>query len=545
MLLQRKFKITIGKREGGIVLKKICFIAVSGLLALVVLAGCSGIKPQPLTPEDMSAKVNASLNDMYKGQEAVAGPISLYEAMARAIKYNLDHRLKLMEQALGRHRLSSAKLSLLPKLVSDARADGRSNRSGASSRSLLSGNESLEPSTSQDRTVYTYGLEMSWNILDFGMSYVRAQQESDRGLILEERRRKVIHNIIQDVRLAYWKAVSAQRLLKRIDPLTKRVEQALEKARQVESKRLQAPRASLLYRRDLLQVLREMESLRRDLMTAKTSLAALMNLPLDTKFSLADQSGAKGQPMFQYDLSSVEQYALFNRPEMREEVYQDRISRREVTRQLLQTLPGLEFTGGWNYDSNSFNYNDDWFSWSTALTGNLFDIFTMNTRMATAEATTDVVCARRMALSMAILSQVRISWLRFSQAKREYGLANELHGVVSALLEQSHAEVATGAKGELSAVKSMADAVVAELIRDTAYSELKASMGRFLVSAGVDPLPGTIQSHDLDAIAEALRRRDDSWKRGTIDLTIPVSSEKAGSSAVNPEKAQIVERRGV
>lgn len=517
----------------------------SGLLALVVLAGCSGIRPQPLTQEDMSAKVNASLNDMYKGQEPVAGPISLYEAMARAIKYNLDHRLKLMEQALGSHRLSSAKLSLLPKLVSDARADGRNNQSGASSRSLLSGNESLEPSTSQDRTVYSYSLEMSWNILDFGMSYVRAQQESDRGLILEERRRKVIHNIIQDVRLAYWKAVSAQRLLKQIDPLTKRVEQALEKARQVESKRLQAPRASLLYRRDLLQVLREMESLRRDLMTAKTSLAALMNLPLDTKFSLADESSANGQPMFQYDLSIVEQYALFNRPEMREEVYQDRISRREVTRQLLQTLPGLEFTGGWNYDSNSFNYNDDWFSWSTALTGNLFDIFTMNTRMATAEAATDVVCARRMALSMAILSQVRISWLRFSQAKREYNLANELHGVVSALLKQSHAEVATGAKGELSAVKSMADAVVAELIRDTAYSELNASIGRFLVSAGVDPLPGTIQSHDLDAIAEALRRRDEAWSRGTIDLTIPVSSEKAGPAAVNSEKARIVERRGV
>ncbi len=495
---------------------------------LVVLGGCAGTKP--LTDQEVAQQINEDLQVLFEGQEGVAGSITLYEAMARAVKYNLDHRLKLMESALGRQRLSSARLNLLPKLTYDAGWRKRDEYSGASSRSLITGQESLAVSTSQDKEITTFDLDLSWNILDFGVSYVRAQQESDRSLILEERRRKVVHNIIQDVRQAFWKAVTAERLLKRIGPLTDRIRVALDQARTVGDKRLSDPRESLTYRRDLLQLLRQMEGLRREMITAKTTLAALMNLPPGTRFTLAPGKEYKRLPKIQLDLEKMEVYALNHRPEMREELYQDRISHKEVTRQILQTLPGIRLGGGWNYDSNSFNYVSNWWDWSATITGNLFDVFTAPTRIDTAEAQVEVTHTRRLALSMAVLSQVHISWLRYKQAEREYALANELHGVVNGLLQQSRAAGSNQAMGELEVIKDEVDAVLAELIRDKAFSDLRGAMGQIYVSVGSNPLPEAVSSHDLGTLSEAFRVRFDDWLEGRVTFdtsAIPVSESGA------------------
>lgn len=62
----------------------------------------------------------------------------------------------------------------------------RSNVSASSSRSIQSGQESLEPSTSQDRNRRCADLTMVWNVLDFGVSYVTAKQQSDQRWIAED-----------------------------------------------------------------------------------------------------------------------------------------------------------------------------------------------------------------------------------------------------------------------------------------------------------------------------------------------------------------------
>lgn len=481
----------------------------------------------------MAATVQEDSGKLYANQEPVNGPITMYEAMARALKYNLDHRLKLMESALGRHRLTSANLNLLPRLMSEASLNGRDNYNAASSESITSGEQSLESSFSQDRTVFNYSLEMSWNVLDFGLTYVRAQQESDRTYILEERRRKVVHNIIQDVRQAYWRAASAQSLLTLVTPLTERVNEALVNARTVEENSLLPPRESLTYIRDLLQLLRKMESLRNELNAAKISLATLMNLPPDTDYTLVAPASYDMHQAMAYNLKQVEQYALLHRPEMREEVYQERISRKDVVREILRTLPGIEVTGGWNYDSNTYLYHDSWWSWSSVLTGNLLDIVTAPSRIATAEAQQDVVKTRRMALSMAVLSQVRIAWLNYEHARRDFGLANELHAVVGKLLDLNEAEVALRSAGELSAVKSKVDAVVTQLIRDNAYADMQAAMGRFYLSAGANLMPEAIESHDLATLAAALQKRDTEWMNGATDFNNVASPQASARTSAD------------
>lgn len=70
----------------------------------IFFAGCA-IKPIPLTKEEQADLVKSDLSKMFAELQQIEKPISLPEAMARAVKYNLDYRVQLMEEALRRGEL--------------------------------------------------------------------------------------------------------------------------------------------------------------------------------------------------------------------------------------------------------------------------------------------------------------------------------------------------------------------------------------------------------------------------------------------------------
>lgn len=109
------------------------------------------------------------------------------------------------------------------------------------------------------------------------------------------------------------------------------------------------------YQRALLDATRQLEEQRRALSLAKTELATLMNLPLETRYTLAlpDENNLP-EPTLNIPFEQLETTALINRPELREEDYQARISAAETRKSLLRMLPGIEVNVGGNYDSNSF-----------------------------------------------------------------------------------------------------------------------------------------------------------------------------------------------
>src|SRR6185437_1090717 len=90
---------------------------------------------------------------MFAGQDPVTRPVSLSEAMARAIKYNLDNRLKLMEEAVARRQLDLASYDLLPRLTIAAGYTDRNNVLASSSENVFTDTQSLVPSTSSDKAL--------------------------------------------------------------------------------------------------------------------------------------------------------------------------------------------------------------------------------------------------------------------------------------------------------------------------------------------------------------------------------------------------------
>jgi outer membrane protein, multidrug efflux system len=486
-------------------------------VSLLVLSACS-IKPEPLAQDELAARVASDRARLYSDQPAIDGPLTLHEAMARAIRFNLDARLRAQEQALALNQLDLSHYDLLPGLVASSGYTGRDNASASTSRSVRTQAQSLESSTSQDRDRTTADLNLVWNVLDFGVSYVNAKQNANRALIANERRRKVINSITQDVRAAYWRAVAAERLLGRIDPLLASVRTARVQSEGAGRQTLGTALQQLSYQRALVEAEQALLSQRRELTLARTELAALINQPLDRPLRIAVPAERDTVPELTVEAALLEETALAFRPELREEHLTARITADETRKALLRLLPGLEFNVGRNYDTNSFLENNTWSSWGTRVSWNLLRLFSAPAQIRAAQAAQDVADQRRVALSMAVLTQLFVSRANFEEAKRRFETARTLESLDARILEQLRSELQAQRAGELAVIQGELNAVRAALQRDLAYAEVNNAFGQIFVAIGADPLPRDLDSLDLKGLADGLREVERGWGRGQFAL---------------------------
>lgn len=494
----------------------------ASLLALAI-SGCA-VTSEPIGRAESEQRAQSDLQAMFKDQEPVTQALTLEEAMARAVKYNLESRLKVMEEAMAMRQADLASFDMLPRMAMRAGYAGRSNIDASSSRSIDTGAESLEPSTSQERDREVADLTMVWNVLDFGVSYVSAKQQADQRLIVQERRRKVVHTITQDVRSAYWRALAAERLLTQIDGLMVRVAQARRNSQAMSSQRIGDPVQALGYQRALFEATRQLEEQRRALSLAKTELATLINLPLGSVFHLAPSEGY-AVPELKVELSRLEQEALASRPELREQDYQARISAAETRKAMLRMLPGLEFSAGGHYDSNSFLVNQSWADYGVQITWNLFHVLSAPAAIEVAKAGEQVAAARRQALSIAVLAQLHVANANYQDARQRFETSQELAGLDGEIVGQLRNRHSAESVGELELIQGELNALRADLQRDLAYAELRNAYGQIFASVGLDPLPEQLPSSRLEDIAGALAASEARWAQGDIGH----SGEEAGA----------------
>jgi outer membrane protein TolC len=403
----------------------------------------------------------------------------------------------------------------------DAGYVGRNNVSASSSQSVETGTQSLEPSTSQDRDREVADLTMVWNVLDFGVSYISAKQAGDQRLIVQERRRKVINTIVQDVRSAYWRAMAAERLLKQIDSLMVRVDTARGNSQSMSEQRIGDPVQALGYQRSLIQATRQLEEQRRALSLAKTELATLINLPLGTELTLATQDEYV-IPELKVDLARLEQEALTSRPELREQDYQTRITAAETRKAMLRLLPGLEFSAGGHYDSNSFLVEQGWADYGVKVTWNLFNVISAPAAINVAKAGEEVAAARRQAMSIAVLAQLYVANANYREALRQFKTSQQLSEIDGQIVGQLRNRHQAAGLGELDLIQGELNTLQADLRRDLAYADLRNAYGQIFASAGLDPLPDEVQSTQVQSIATALANREAAWAQG--DIAVPTAA---------------------
>ncbi|CAO3363688.1 TolC family protein [Azospirillum palustre] len=527
-------------------------VPVAVLTASLLAAGCA-VKPEPLTADENLARVRTDLGVVLTPQEPLTKAVSMDEAMARAIKYNLDERVKLMEVAVATDQLDLSRYDMLPRVVAAAGYVGRNNDAGSESLNLATGRRTGESTTATDRHRRTGDLAFTWNVLDFGVSYLRARQNANLVLIADERRRRVVQGIMQDVRTAYWRAVAAERLLTRLAPLEKRVEGARRDARTLEALRVQAPLQALNYTRTLVETLRQLQSLRRELVASKSQLGALMGLPPGEPFEIEMPAASVMQspPKLDVGAEALETYALLNRPELLEESYNQRISADETWRSLLKLLPGIDVNAALRYDSNSFLLNQRWADYGARISWNLINLVSAPATKSYAEAQEELIAFRRQALSMAVLSQVHVAVLQYRELKQEFALTAEQADLDTRIRSQYINVGEAGQVGELGVIQSEVTALLSDLRRDLVLADLHNAYARVMVSAGVDPLPETMAANDLPTLTQAVSRGLSSWQEranGVIRVKDLMAAPKTAAQEVpkpEPVKQDAVKQEPV
>jgi multidrug efflux system outer membrane protein len=475
------------------------------ILISLLMSGCS-LVPVSFTQDELKEQAENDRKTVTLNQQPVDGPITLYEAIARALKYNLDLHLELSEKILAETNLDLSKYELLPQLVAKTGYNGRDKFSGSSSRSLITGNQSLQSSTSSDRDLFTSDLSLSWNVLDFGLSYIRAKQSGDKVLIAEEEKRKVVNRIVQDVRTAYWRAVSNDRLIVRIEELLVRVTKAIEESKQIETKRLDRPLTALTYQRELIGIKRELEELQRDLSLAKIQLAALMNLRPGEDYELVipDRTNVVNKVDISPDM--MEQLALENRPEIRTISYEERINRQEAKAAILSLMPGLDLNFGKSYSTNSFLFHNNWLSYGAQISWNLLNIFKLPSTNRNIEAKSKVLEARRLALTMAIMTQVHVSMAQYEHSQREYRTAADYFVTQGKILEQLESGVSANTVTEQSLIREEMNMMVAEIKYDIAYSDVENAYASIFAALGIDPFPINTDTSSVESLENSIMK---------------------------------------
>ncbi|UXY15304.1 TolC family protein [Chitiniphilus purpureus] len=478
---------------------------IAALLA-ALLGGCA-VQPQAIPVQERQADLARQRTAMFAEQEPLSGAITLEDAMARALKYNLDHRLKLMEEALAQRQLDLARWDLLPRLTAEAGYFWRSNELASSSRDYATGEQSLVPSTSSDRTHETADLTLSWNVLDFGVSYYAAQQQADRVLVLRERRRKVIHLMMQQVRQAYWQAVGAQQLETKVEPILKLTQQALDDSRRIEQEKLQAPLDTLNYQRQLLDILRQLEAVRDELAQAKPRLASIMNVPPGSPYTLTQPEGF-ATPRLPIAPEAMEETALVHRPELVEAGYNERIGLWETRKAMAKLLPGLNIELGVNYDSDSYLVHQSWRDLGLRVSWNLLNLLNYKNIRGSAQAQYEVAQQQHLALNMAVLTQVHVAYRDYLGRKRQFELSNDMNEVDQRILTHTRNAAKADAQGKLNEIRAQASAVMSELRLYQTYGALQNAYGQMLATLGLDPLPDEVRAHDLGTLREAIVERE-------------------------------------
>ncbi len=484
------------------------------ILTTAALPGCSW-PGDPVGVDEQAANLKGDIGSLYGEQEPITAPLGLYESMARGIKYNIEHRVSRMEEVLANGTTDVAVLGMLPGLDLEAGYLGRNNVEAISARSKVMGDQTLPHSIFQDEHRRVANLDLSWNVLDAGLAYVHSREASDKGRASLERRRKVVQNIAQDVRYAYWRAASAQLVTERIAKLLERADLVLRMLEDEEVKKsTQDVTALLNLQKRIYDSMQDLLAERDRLATARAELAALIGVPPSSPFTLsgseADMMAMNSLPKLSTSRQDLEVLSLLIRPEMREQTLLKRVAARGSTQTVMEAFPGIGGIVSYNYDSNSFLDDESWAGFSLGLTQNLMNLFALPIRLQQADNREKLADMQRMAMVASVLTQMSIADTRYEMAEDRYTLLKRMMGVNTRLITTTRDKLDKTAYTQGLLLAAEMDQVLTRTRLHMAYAEGQNAFGRIISTLGLDPLPPAVEEKSVPEMASLIQARFES-----------------------------------
>ena len=466
-------------------MKKIVILASFFALFITSCSNFSGVEnvdipaPASYTEWDRAIRVDADMQTMYAATpRKIQKPIDMYMAFALALKYNYTRRLVSYQQSMIEVGMSTE--NRLPEIFSSAGYVNTDNKTAMDSE-----------------------LKLAWNILDVSTVYYQSKDDWYQSSVAYEQSRKVIHNLMQETRVLYWKALSAQRLLPLIDDMieymTLDVDELNTKSFDLAKDGKSLSVGDLERKRTFMEATKELSTLKRDLETAEVRLASLMGFHPSTEFTLVGkEDGNFDLPEIKSSLSEMEWTALTNRPELR--------TRDLVTdvEEVIASFKIFSDPGNTKYKNDVNYYNRMWSKKAKQLGLDVFEDV-KDPKYFEMEA------LRRQRITNLILTQVYVAWARYMSSLEDYRIANELAGASEDIAEDmTMVKGARSPSTQIEAARAIKDEAKAML----AYVDLQDALGNLYSTLGMDAIPYYMLNEKPSKIALYLRGVLEKWRKG-------------------------------
>jgi outer membrane protein TolC len=310
------------------------------------------------------------------------------------------------------------------------------------------------------------------------------------------------------VRTAFFRALAAQKLGDDVRRTVRLAEDALRDARSAEGLRVRSPLDALRYQRQLLENLRLLEAIGHELSSAQFELSQLINAPLGQELVLSEAgSDEVGRLLLQLPLARMEETVLAFNPDLREAHYHSRIAREEVRRTMARLFPNVSVNLGGQYDSDSYQLNRQWTEAGVQLSFNLLNLLAGPTQMRMAEAGVALADQRRLAMQLAVLTQMHLARLALQNARDQYGRADAIFEVDRRIADMMRAREAAQAQSKLDVVSNATSATLSLLRRYQALGQMQAAENRLTATLGFDPQIGDLTELTIAQITERIRNQ--------------------------------------
>ncbi|WP_415884959.1 TolC family protein [Neptuniibacter sp. QD37_6] len=470
-------------------------------MSFIFITGCA-VSPNHFSAQETVELTASDRLEIKSNSQPIGATLTLEEAVARALKYNLDQRVKMLEQSLAAGELEAGKFDMLPKLLVNAGYDWRSNFSHRYDAPYVTPtifDTSSKPDVSVDPEHAQFDLKLSWNILDFGASYYSAKQNADKLLIANEKRRKAMHLLIQKVRTAYWRALAAESLSEQVKITTSNAEKALTESEILAAERLSKPEEALRYQRNLLENLRLLESVEQELISARIELMNLIGAPPTARTKLIRPDLNMGP--LKLSSQEMEEMALASNADLKAQMLNARVAAQETRKALLKLLPGISLNFGKHYDDDRYLVNDDWSSAGLTVSYNLLNLLSGPSLMDMAEKREALEKARRMALQMTVLTQVHLSRNQYANAMKQYLRAKKIYKVDAQLEQIVKGKFAGKMVSKQTQISANVTTILSELRLYQAMSKLQEASGQIQSTLGQEPYIDSVDDIVLKDLA--------------------------------------------
>ncbi len=486
--------------------------AITSLTAAGALA-FSGCTSQDELKQQRIEKADKHFSAISKRVIPPETTLTLPQCIEAALKNNLDLKVGDLKEAVAKERMTAEMLGMLPEFTVSNSLTHRDNQPGSSSESLITGQQSLEPSKSSEPTENNLKIELALSTLDFGLAYFNSIQANDRTFLESQQNKRSAQNLIVDVVTAYFKVAAAQYAIERTERLLKVCDKVDSDLDALANDKTISPLRALDERKKFITQRKRLMEFRRSYENSCVELRSLMGY-LPTKEIKVDASCLEKLNVINVsDPDILARIAIKERPELYQLDLQRHITVLEARKVILMMFPNVRAFTDFNNSTNKYLYNQSWMEIGFRAAYNLLKLPQQIEQYRTLDKEIDAVDVKTMSMTIGVLAQVRIAHANMMEIKDRYELDQKVYDAYEQHL--GYAKNNAGVIGKISPIeiaKLEMETTETSIDRTISLSNYYLAYYRLLNTIGIEAIDQKKIDEAVAKLAEEARLEAEAEK---------------------------------